>query len=81
MFEVLSASTNDDGLGEKFEHFRQIPSLRAVVYVWQDRRQIEVRTRTGGGWQTEIGGAGGVAKIEALDCPLGVDALYARAGG
>ena len=44
--EVLSPATIDYDLGEKFEHYRQIPSLKAVVYVWQDRRQIEIRERT-----------------------------------
>jgi hypothetical protein len=51
------------------------------VYVWQDRRQIEVRARTGGAWQSEIIGPEGVAAVEALACTLDVDALYARAGG
>ena len=41
--EVLSPATIDYDLGEKFDHYRQIPSLKAVVHVWQDRRQIEIR--------------------------------------
>lgn len=81
VFEVLSPSTIDYDLGEKFEHYRQIPSLRAVVYLWQDRRQIEIRTRTENAWRTETFGAGRVAALEALGCTLDVDALYDRAGG
>jgi len=81
VFEVLSPSTIDYDLGEKFEHYRKIPSLKAVVYVWQDRRQIEVRARTVDVWRTETFGSGSVAKIEALVATLDVDALYARAGG
>ena len=81
VFEVLSPSTIDYDLGEKFEHYRQIPSLKAVVYVWQDRRQIEVRTRTEDVWRTDTIGSGGVAQIAPLGCRLDVDALYARAGG
>jgi hypothetical protein len=69
-------------LGEKFEHFREIRSLSAVVYVWQDRRQIEVRTRKADGeWSRETFVAGAVAPVPPLDCVLDVDALYARAGG
>ena len=80
--EVLSPATIDYDLGEKFEHFRQIPSLKAVVYIWQDRRQIEVRTRTtGDDWRTEAVGAGSVARLESLGCTLDVDALYTSAGG
>jgi Uma2 family endonuclease len=79
--EVLSPATIDYDLGEKFEQYRRIPSLGTVVYVWQDRRQIEVRARTGDVWRTETTGAGGVAAIEALACTLEVNALYERAGG
>jgi Uma2 family endonuclease len=80
--EVLSPATVDYDLGEKFEHFRQIPSLRAVVYVWQDHRQIEVRARMpDDAWTRETFVAGSVAAVQALGCTLDVDALYARAGG
>ena len=48
--EVLSPSTMDYDLGEKFEHYRQIPSLTAVIYVWQDRRRIEIRERAASAW-------------------------------
>jgi Uma2 family endonuclease len=81
VIEVLSPATIDYDLGEKFENYRQIPSLSAVVYVWQDRRQIEVRARAGDAWRTETFGAGGLAAIEALACTLDVSALYDRAGG
>jgi Uma2 family endonuclease len=80
--EVLSPGTIDYDLGEKFEHYRQIPSLRAVVYVWQDRRQIEVRERTTeGDWVPgSIAGSGQTATVAALRSAFGVDALYADAG-
>ncbi len=79
--EVLSPATIDYDLGEKFEHYRRIPSLQAVLYVWQDRRQIEIRTRTAGDeWQVKVVGAGAIARLEPLGCALEVDALYASAG-
>ena len=81
VFEVLSPATKDYDLGEKFEHYRQIPSLSAVVYLWQDRRQVEVRQRSAGGaWQTRTAGAGASLPLESLGCLLDVDAIYARAG-
>ena len=52
--EVLSPSTIAYDLGEKFDHFRQIPSLKAVVYVWQDQPRIEVRERAGDVWRTTV---------------------------
>ena len=39
---VLSKTTEAYDRGEKFDHYCRIPSLKAVVYVWQDRKQIEV---------------------------------------
>jgi len=81
VIEVLSPATIDYDLGEKFEQYRRIPSLKAVAYFWQDRRQIEVRVRTGDVWRTETVGPGNVVVIEALGSTLDVDALYARAGG
>ena len=80
--EVLSPGTIDYDLGEKFEHYRQIPSLKAVIYVWQDRWQIEVRDRVGAGtWRAETTGQPhGVARVEALRCEIDVDALYVDAG-
>ncbi len=47
LFEVLSPSTQDYDRGLKFAYYRQIPSLVAYVLVAQDRRWVEVRTRTG----------------------------------
>ena len=79
--EVLSPATIDYDLGEKFEQYRQISSLKAVVYVWQDRRQIEIRARTGGGdWRRDHRRRRRLAAIESSACTLDVDALYARAG-
>ena len=78
LVEVLSPSTEDYDLGEKFEHYKQIPSLRAVIYVWQDRRQIEVRERVAGGWRSTTHGE--EARVDALDCRIAVAALYTEAG-
>ncbi|HEY7374368.1 MAG TPA: Uma2 family endonuclease [Polyangia bacterium] len=78
--EVLSPSTTDYDLGEKFEHYQQIPSLAAVLYVWQDRRQIEVREKAGGAWRTSTVGPGATAVVSSLGVGVAVDALYADAG-
>ena len=80
LVEVLSPATIDYDLGEKFEHYQRIPSLAAVVYVWQDRRQIEVRARRDGGWKSIVAGAGSAAVIECIACQIDVDALFADAG-
>jgi Uma2 family endonuclease len=79
--EVLSDSTMEYDLGDKFEHYRQIESLRAVVYVWQSERRIEVRRRgADGSWASASSGPGDGARIDALGCGLEVDGVYADAG-
>ena len=81
LVEVLSPATIDYDLGEKFEHYRQIPSLEAVVYVWQDRKQIQIRERTANGdWRSKMGGVGTTLTVEELRVALEVDALYVGAG-
>ena len=78
--EVLSPGTVDYDLGEKFEHYRRIPSLTAVLYVAQDGRQIEIRSRQDGDWKAAIVGPGDMAAVPALGVSIDVDALYADAG-
>jgi len=78
--EVLSPGTMDYDLGEKFEHYRRIPSLAAVIYLWQDRRQIEVRERRQDEWKVTLVAGGSTAALDAIACRLEVDALYADAG-
>jgi Uma2 family endonuclease len=78
--EVLSPGTIDYDLGEKFEHYQQIPSLAAALYVWQDRRQIEIREKSDGAWKTSVIGPGETAIVSPLGITLEVDALYADAG-
>ena len=81
LVEVLSPATIDFDLGDKFDHYRQIPGLQAVVFVWQDRRQIEVRLRNDdGNWTSTIAGSGQIAEISTLDCRLAVDTLDSDAG-
>jgi Uma2 family endonuclease len=75
--EVLSPSTKDYDLGEKFEHYRKIPTLQAVVYVWQTETRMESRTRQPDGtWVSRASGAGDTVPIDAISCALIVDDVY-----
>ncbi len=66
-----------------FEHYRQIPSSRAVVYVCQDRNQIEVRTRNEGRQRGTVSARNGaVARLASFAgaVELDVDAVYTVVG-
>lgn len=77
IFEVLSESTEKYDRGEKFEHYKRIPSLRAYVLVAHDPPAIEVWTRVSGDeWDRAVYAAGGKARIEAIGAVLDVDAVY-----
>ena len=47
--EVLSPRTADFDRGTKFEHYRQIPSLKEYLIFWQDEPRVEQHTRTADG--------------------------------
>src|SRR5262249_47650969 len=52
--EVLSDSTKDYDRGEKFEHYRSIPSFTEYVLVAQDRYHVEHHVRQSDGrWLLE----------------------------
>jgi Uma2 family endonuclease len=50
LVEVLSRSTEDYDRGEKLNQYQQIPSLRVVLLVAHDARQITVVKRVGDDW-------------------------------
>jgi Uma2 family endonuclease len=80
LVEVLSPSTIDYDLGEKCEQYKRVPSVRALIYVWQDRRQVELHERTPDGWRVRAFGPGQTASVESLSCHIDVDTLYVGAG-
>ena len=80
--EVLSDSTVDYDRGEKLQHYRQIATLGAVVFVWHSEPRIEVWARgENDAWVVRDAGAGEIATIAAIGCRLVVDDVYRDALG
>jgi Uma2 family endonuclease len=80
LVEVLSPSTAAYDRGEKLEHYKLIPSLRACVLVAPDRRELEIWHRDGDGpWSRALVGPGQRAELPAILATLDVDALFADA--
>jgi Uma2 family endonuclease len=74
--EVLSDSTATYDRGRKFDHYRQIPSLREYVLLSQDEPRIEVLRRNEQGvFETHTALAG--QELELVGVKLSVDAIYA----
>jgi Uma2 family endonuclease len=81
LVEVLSRSTEEYDRGEKREHYQKLASLRDYVLVTQDRRRIEVFSRSDGGeWQHKVFAAGDEVALPSIDCRFDLNELYGSAG-
>lgn len=74
--EVLSPSNELYDRGEKFDHYRQIPSLQQYVLVAQDERRVEVRTRRDDGWAVTVVRGEGDVELASIAATFEVGALY-----
>lgn len=75
--EVLSDSTQDYDRGEKAEHYRMIPALRACLLVSHQRPSVEVWQRDADGdWSLAVHGPGAVIELPGLGVTLAVDEVY-----
>ena len=81
IFEVLSRTTAEYDRGTKGEVYRDIASLKYYVLVSQDRRRIELYSRSGDGWQLRIV-APPAAEFALFDIgvTLGLEAVYSECG-
>ena len=73
--EVLSPTTERYDRDGKFEAYKKLASFEQYVLVSQDERRIEVRTREGERWTTEVAVAGEGIRIHGRE--VSVDAVYA----
>jgi Uma2 family endonuclease len=76
LVEVLSDGTESYDRGEKFEHYKRIPSLVEYVLVSQKEPRIEVWHRDGASWTREEGRAGERVSLRSIGCELVVNDLY-----
>lgn len=78
--EVLSESTEKYDRGKKFEHYRQIESLREYLLISQDRPHVELFTRDANGmWGLrEATGLDAAIDLPAIGCRLMLADVYAK---
>lgn len=78
--EVLSDSTEKYDRGKKFEHYRQIDSLREYLLISQDRPHVELFTRDAVGQWTlsEATGLDAAIDLPAIGCRLALADVYAK---
>lgn len=77
IFEVLSESTEAFDRGEKFRRYRNLASLKAIVFVSQDRILLECWSRKDDAWQVqEWEHMSEIMEIEALGLQVPLAQIY-----
>ncbi|MDX2022165.1 MAG: Uma2 family endonuclease [Deltaproteobacteria bacterium] len=74
--EILSNATEDYDRGDKLEHYKLIPSLKAIVLVDHRKPHVEVWTRPSGVWEAQTFVAGTKFHLDAVGAELSVDDVY-----
>jgi Uma2 family endonuclease len=77
LVEVTSKSTADYDRGEKLSHYKQLPSLRAVLFVSHERQQVTLVERAANGWQETEFRAGERVLLAQPALSFEVNALFA----
>lgn len=77
LVEVTSRTTEDYDRGEKLGHYKQLESLRAVLFVCHRRPQITLLERVQDGWQQREFRAGETLTLQDPAFSLAIDELYA----
>lgn len=76
LVEVTSRSTEDYDRGDKLSHYKQVPSLGAVLLVSHRTRRITAIVRTTSGWDERDYRAGETVVLDAPSIQIAVDELY-----
>jgi Uma2 family endonuclease len=74
--EVLSPSTEKDDRTEKLDFYQALPSVEAVLLVWQERRRVQLQVRDGAQWIIQDLIGAGMTKVPSLDVALSLDEIY-----
>ena len=79
VIEVLSPSTEAYDRGEKFAHYRQLPSLQEYVLVAQDQMRVEHYRRQEKQWIfTDFQERDEILPLPSFQCELSLQELYER---
>ncbi|MEW5742174.1 MAG: Uma2 family endonuclease [Myxococcota bacterium] len=76
LVEVTSKSTEDYDRGDKLSHYKQLPSLRAVLIISHRTRAITVIERSGAGWSERVARSGEAVTLAEPRVTLSVDDVY-----
>lgn len=76
LVEVTSPSTEDYDRGEKLSHYKQLPSLQAVLIISHTQRRVTLLVREGASWGTRDFRPSESFMVPGVNVTLTVDELY-----
>lgn len=76
LVEVTSPSTEDYDRGEKLSHYKQIPSLQAVLIISHAQRRVTLIVREGATWGVRDYRPSESFTVPGVNVTLSVDELY-----
>ena len=76
MVEVLSPSTEKDDRTTKLDFYESLPSVEAILLVWQEERRVRLRERGEDGWLDHDVIGSGTVTVAGLDVRLTLDEIY-----
>jgi len=77
LIEVTSRSTEDYDRGDKLSHYKQLPTLRAVLFISHRAPRVTLIERTKSGWTEREFRGGEAVTVSDPKLSLAVDDLYA----
>lgn len=77
LVEITSDSTEDYDRGEKLRHYKQLSSLRGVLFVSHRRQQVTLVSRSATGWDEREFRSGEAVVISEPSVSFPVNELYA----
>jgi Uma2 family endonuclease len=77
IIEILSPTTEAYDRGEKFAHYRKLPSLQEYILVSQDKMRVERYTRQGEDWLlSEISDPNSTLNLTSINCAIPLTDIY-----
>lgn len=74
--EVLSPTTEKDDRTDKLDFYKSLPSVEAVLLVWQDKRRAQLNLRREEGWLAQDLIGAGQVELASLGVSLALDEIY-----
>jgi Uma2 family endonuclease len=74
--EVLSPSTEKDDRTTKLDFYESLPSVEAILLVWQDERRVRLRERGEDGWHDHDVIGSGAVRLAGVGARLTLGETY-----